>query len=357
MANAIAERRRTAASKFEDALADKIDVIADLLPHSLRTQAPRLVKRAAVLFATNPSLKKCTAASFATAVLKAAEFGLAIDGRLGYAVPYKDQAQFIPSWMGLLAVARRAGTIESCKTDVVCDGDGFHYEIIDGRPSFKHSPRFDGPRDNVTHAYSILYLPKGGIDVEVMGKWEIDRIRNEKSRASRNGPWVTDYNEMAKKTVFRRQIKRFAEDPSLIELMQYDDETSGVSFEDERSRSRVAISPLNDLIDHDNEPEALEAPDDVIDEPAAPPTQPAAKSETKAAPATELFDGDDPREFRHVLEEGDVKEAERRISACVDPVRLLEWGQTIANSELTPDVVKRLGKLVDARVKKVEAGA
>jgi recombinational DNA repair protein RecT len=39
-----------------------------------------------------------------------------------------------------------------------------------------------------------------------MTKDEVDSIK-QRSRAGSSGPWVTDYNEMGKKTVFRRLTK------------------------------------------------------------------------------------------------------------------------------------------------------
>ena len=41
---------------------------------------------------------------------------------------------------------------------------------------------------------------------DVRGRKEIDTVRS-RSRASHEGPWVTDYPEMAKKTVLRRLAK------------------------------------------------------------------------------------------------------------------------------------------------------
>jgi recombination protein RecT len=44
------------------------------------------------------------------------------------------------------------------------------------------------------------------VHVEVMSRSQVDAIR-ARSRSGSNGPWVTDYDEMAKKTVVRRALK------------------------------------------------------------------------------------------------------------------------------------------------------
>jgi len=50
-------------------------------------------------------------------------------------------------------------------------------------------------------------LKDGGYDFEWMWRREIDAIRRS-SKAAGDGPWVTHYEEMAKKTVIRRLAKR-----------------------------------------------------------------------------------------------------------------------------------------------------
>jgi len=58
----------------------------------------------------------------------------------------------------------------------------------------------------VIAAYSYVKLKDGSSSYEVMNLEEIEAIR-KRSKAAGNGPWKTDWNEMAKKTVFRRHSK------------------------------------------------------------------------------------------------------------------------------------------------------
>ena len=61
---------------------------------------------------------------------------------------------------------------------------------------------------------------KGGMtQFEVMSKADVDAIRSV-SKSKDNGPWVTNYPEMARKTVLRRLVKYL---PMAIELPQEDD--------------------------------------------------------------------------------------------------------------------------------------
>ncbi len=59
-------------------------------------------------------------------------------------------------------------------------------------------------------------LKDGGTQFEVMSRAEVDAIR-ARSKAGRSGPWVTDYQAMAQKTVIRRLFKYL---PVSIEMQQ-----------------------------------------------------------------------------------------------------------------------------------------
>lgn len=55
----------------------------------------------------------------------------------------------------------------------------------------------------MTHVYMVAHFKDGGHYIDVMSKAEVDDIRR-RSKTPNNGPWVTDYEAMARKTVIRR---------------------------------------------------------------------------------------------------------------------------------------------------------
>ena len=64
----------------------------------------------------------------------------------------------------------------------------------------------------------------GSHKTEVMSREEIDAIKAEAKSGNRpDGPWVKYYNEMAKKTVFRRCSKWLVLSPEVKENMERDD--------------------------------------------------------------------------------------------------------------------------------------
>jgi recombination protein RecT len=60
--------------------------------------------------------------------------------------------------------------------------------------------------EDILYVYAVAHLKGGGVQFEVMPKREVDAIR-ARSRSGNEGPWKTDYAEMAKKTVVRRLAK------------------------------------------------------------------------------------------------------------------------------------------------------
>lgn len=177
--------------------------------------ADRLLRVAMTSIQRTPKLLDCTQPSLLACIMTCAQLGLEPDQFLGqaYLVPYGNVCTLIPGYRGYIALARRSGEVQSVSTQAVYEKDHFvlqygieeKLEHIPYEPSEKELDEKD-PRGPFKGAYVIFKYKDGSYSFDYMGKAEIDRIR-KRSKASGDGPWVTDYAEMAKKTVIKRHAK------------------------------------------------------------------------------------------------------------------------------------------------------
>ena len=181
--------------------------VGEVLPKHLTPE--RFVKIALYATLKNPKLKECDANSVYQALITLSQLGLEPDGRLAHLIPFQNRkanrydCQLIVDFKGLAELAYRSGRISHVHADVVCDNDDFEY---DRGQVVRHKIDFRKPRGNAYAYYAMATFKDGGEAVVVMTKFEVDAIR-ARSRAGNSGPWVTDYDEMAKKTAFRRLSK------------------------------------------------------------------------------------------------------------------------------------------------------
>jgi phage RecT family recombinase len=196
------------------ALEARTDIIEELLPGHMKGQGRRLAKRALMTLSRNAQLAQCPAPDFVRLVLEAAEIGLAIDGKLGYVVKYKGAYEFQADYKGLIAVARRSGLILDAYGDVVCRGDVFEASRNGPDASLRHSYDLNTERGECIGAYAVVTLPNGRWRYEVMTRKELDGIQNR--APAKNGPWRTDTDQMRIKTVLRRLLKLYIDDPGFM---------------------------------------------------------------------------------------------------------------------------------------------
>jgi len=174
------------------------------------------------LTATNktPAILKCTPESVLGCLLQCSQFGLEPDGRRAHLIPYGTACTLIIDYKGLAELAMRSGLVASLHADVVCENDEFEYDR--GR-LIKHRINFREPRGKVYAVYALATLKDGAEKCEVMTLEEVDAIR-QRSRSGNSGPWKTDFNEMAKKTVFRRLSKWLPLSPEFRDAAEADEE-------------------------------------------------------------------------------------------------------------------------------------
>jgi recombination protein RecT len=209
--NALANRAQNAAANKqatpEQTVAAYLKKMAPEIEKALPSHmnAERLGRIALTTIRTTPKLLECSMPSLLGAVMQAAQLGLE-PGLIGhcYIIPYGKEAQFIIGYKGMIDLARRSGQIEQIYAHAVYEADHFEYEL-GLHPKLVHKPA-TGRRGAIQYVYAVAHFKGGGYQFEVMDMEEIER-RRQRSKAAKNGPWVTDFEEMAKKTVIRHMWK------------------------------------------------------------------------------------------------------------------------------------------------------
>lgn len=192
--------------------------IAKALPAHITPD--RMIRVALTALTKTPKLGECDQTSLFNALLTCSQMGLEPDGRHAHLIPYGNQCQLIVDYKGLVDLAYRSGQVESIHADVVCEGD----EFVENMGQIeKHVIDRRKPRGSVYAVYARVTLKNGAVKCEVMSKDEIESVRN-RSRAGQSGPWKTDWNEMAKKTVFRRASKWLPLSPEYRNAVNLDDD-------------------------------------------------------------------------------------------------------------------------------------
>lgn len=177
--------------------------IARALPRHLNPD--RMARIATTCLRQTPALARTTPESFLGALLTASQLGLE-PGPTGeaYLVPYGNVCTFVPGYRGLIKLARNSGQLRDIWAEVVFANDEFSYSLGLHR-DLVHVPA-KGERGQPIYVYAAAELTDGGRPFVVMSVDEVEAIR-ARSKAGRNGPWVSDWNAMARKTVVKQLAK------------------------------------------------------------------------------------------------------------------------------------------------------
>lgn len=174
-----------------------------------------------------PKLMQCTPESVLNCLLQLSQYGLEPDGRRAHLIPYGQECTMILDYKGIAELALRSGLVSTLHADVVHRGDIFEYSL--GKV-IKHTPWFlrcdkDRPEKEgeVFAVYAFCENKDGTTSSAVLSYDEVESVR-KRSKAGNNGPWRTDWNEMAKKTAFRRLSKWLVLSPEFRDAIAHDEE-------------------------------------------------------------------------------------------------------------------------------------
>lgn len=222
---------------------------------------PEKFKRVVMTVAQlNPDLLKADRATLLASCLKCASDGLIPDGREAALVLFGGKVQYMPMFTGIQKRVRNSGEIASIEAHVIYENDKF--VIKRGLKSdLEHEPLFPGDRGKAIGAYAIAkFKDESDPMFEVMDIQAIEKVRKV-SRAGANGPWKDWWDEMARKTVFRRLAKWLPMDAEVDDLMRRDDQagsptTEAPTIDGEVSQSQGALE--HDAFETASNGEALE---------------------------------------------------------------------------------------------------
>ena len=161
----------------------------------------------------NNLLQKANPTSVLAAAATAASLDLPVNPSLGLAwiVPYGNGAQFQLGYRGAIALAMRSGQMKSFVMTEVYEGECKCWNRF--TETFEFGDRVS---DNIIGYYARFETVNGFVKATFWTKEEVLKHAKRFSKSFNRGPWQTDFDAMAKKTVLLSIIKTYA--PMSIEM-------------------------------------------------------------------------------------------------------------------------------------------
>jgi len=249
--------------------------IAAVMPRHMTSE--RVFALAMSSYNSTPKLAECSVQSFLSCLMKGSSLGLEpsnVDGRgLYYILPFWNsktrcyEATFILGYRGMIELARRAG-VKEIYAEAVHANDQFSYTLGSNR-TVTHVPKLDGERGEIIGVYMVAKWD-GGEHLSYMTLDEINDVMkraktwNAKEQKITSGPWLTDWEAMAKKSVIRREHRWLPLSPEAQEAIA-SDELSGAEID---HTARLFSEPVMSLGNMEAlEPRVAEPEPDIEPEP------------------------------------------------------------------------------------------
>ena len=198
------------ASQSFSQLVNTKEVIASIQNTMTAKQAADFKTAIITLYNTADSLRRCSPTGIIQAGLNSVKYNFPLDNNLGfcYVVPYKGYAQFQIGWRGYVQLAQRTGQYLCINVTEVKEGEYLGFDIASGRP------RLGEPAENREALPDVGYLAyfkllNGAEYYYYQTRQQIEAFKNRYSPAANCGPWISNFSEMAKKTVLKHLLKNF----------------------------------------------------------------------------------------------------------------------------------------------------
>jgi recombination protein RecT len=217
-------------SRLEQTLKALTPQIAQLLPPDIQLEQFR-----AALWVHLQEIKglmDCHPTSLRKCVVQAANNGL-LPGRDCNFLPFKGKAVFCPHYQGLIRALDRTGKVADSFAHPVYVGDTFEIDFLANH--YSHKPALGQKRGELRFFYSCIIKKDGTKHIEIMTLDEIEAVRR-RSPAADEGPWVTDFVAMGRKTALKQGCKYVQLTPEVREAIFDEDQLPPGAPSNERAQ-------------------------------------------------------------------------------------------------------------------------
>lgn len=183
----------------------------------------RFVRIALAAVTKTPALMRCSQESLLQSLMDCAELGLEPGSKRGvYLIPYGNSVQAVPSYRGLMEVARRDGhriNSEIVRGPSSSGQTGDKFQVVKGStPKLIHEPNLANEDGPITHVYARAVDNEGNELFEVMSRRQVESIR-KRAKSANSPAWTESWDQMARKTVIRRLCNYLTATPALSKAL------------------------------------------------------------------------------------------------------------------------------------------
>ena len=167
--------------------------------------------------------------SLYAAITNVSAIGISLNpaSKLAYLVPRKKAVCLDLSYMGLMHIAQQCGAIQWGQAVIVREKDTFELQGVDKEPKHVYQP-FSDDRGNIIGVYVVVKTDGGDYLTHPMTISKVYEIR-DRSEAwkayqrdkTKTCPWVTDNEEMVKKTCVKQASKYWPRRDRLDQAVHY----------------------------------------------------------------------------------------------------------------------------------------
>lgn len=231
----------------------KSDVIIKSAERTLGKRGQQFLTSVLALANSDEGIAKCEPYSTYNACLTAATLDLPINQNLGFAyiVPYKGKAQFQMGWKGFVQLSLRSGQFKNLGVRDVKEDELVGLDEFTGEPIFKFQL---GSQAKVIGYMAYFRLLNGFEKNIYMTIDEIDKHAKTYSQTYKRGfgVWKDNFDAMAKKTVLKLLLNRFA--PLSVDMQTAIEEDQKVDGEyaDNSIKNAFEVEDATVIINEEN---------------------------------------------------------------------------------------------------------